>query len=152
MLGEDIVDPSTDFEDQKLAVFAWLDVNVLPIADAEVSVPLLRVTGLDSVADFVNSFTAVAQAQRDAWILKGASLYDGAVLSYGRSEINKTIDSNAEGYDKDSDQDRIQGNQRLAKMLEWATALIASNSTTGNSSDDVSSAPVSQSVRVRAVW
>lgn len=124
-LGEDIIDPDEGEPQQKAAAIAWVAANVLPIAESEVGVPLLKVTGYDNIADFIGGrFPGVGPTVREGWIARGNSLYDGAVLSYGRSEINKCINSTSETYDRDSDQDRIQGNQRLAKLLEWAEILI----------------------------
>lgn len=135
MLGADAVDPDATAEEQKQAALDWLRDNVLPLADAEVAVPLLEATGYDTVADFVNGrfpdSSNIAQATRDKWIAKGESLYDAAVLSYARSEVNKSIASSAEEYDRDSDQDRIQGNQRLEKLLTWARTLIATGGMPG---------------------
>jgi hypothetical protein len=153
-LGEDVVSPELGDEAQKQATLDWLTENVLPIADAEVSVPLLKVCGYDTVAGFINErFASVLQATRDGWIAKGNALYDGAVLSYGRSEINKSIDSNDQSYDRDSDQDRIQGNQRLEKLLDWASALIKSEGA-GSGADGAPSLGelYSQSVRVTKKW
>jgi hypothetical protein len=152
-LGEDVVDPELSDEAQKQAALDWLTEKVLPIADSEVSVPLLKVSGHDSIAGFINGrFTSVSQVAREGWIAKGNALYDGAVLSYGRSEINKSINSNDQSYDRDSDQDRIQGNQRLQKLLDWASALIETNA-----AGDAVGIPRlqdlhSQSVRVVKKW
>jgi hypothetical protein len=153
-LGEGVVDPELSDEAQKLAALDWLSENVLPIADAEVSVPLLKVCGYDTVTGFINGrFSSVLEATRTGWIAKGNALYDGAVLSYGRSEINKSIDSNDQSYDRDSDQDRIQGNQRLEKLLDWASALIESEGA-GSGADGAPSLGelYSQSVRVTKKW
>lgn len=124
-LDESIISPDDDAATQLAAMNAWVDANILPIADGEVSVPLLEATGYDTVDDFIDQrFPAVSSTVRTGWKTKGNALYDGAVLSYGRSEINKSINSMSTEYDKDSDQDRIQGNQRLQKLINWATALI----------------------------
>jgi hypothetical protein len=153
-LGEDVVSPELGDEAQKQAALDWLTENVLPIADAEVSVPFLKVCGYDTIAGFINGrFSSVLEATRTGWIAKGNALYDGAVLSYGRSEINKSIDSNDQSYDRDSDQDRIQGNQRLEKLLDWASALIESESA-GSGADGIPRLEDlhSQSVRVTKKW
>jgi len=124
-LDESIIDPDDNASDQQLAMLEWIDANVLSIADGEVSVPLLETTGYDTVDDFIDQrFPKVSIVVRTGWKTKGNALYDGAVLSYGRSEINKCVNSTADEYDKDSDQDRIQGNQRLQKLIEWAMTLI----------------------------
>lgn len=124
-LGEDIIDIDDTDADQRSAAIDWVDSAILPGADSEVSVPFLRATGYDNVADFINLvFPSVASLTRTGWIAKGQALYDFAVTSYGRSEINKCINSNSKTYDDDSDQDRIQGNQRLQKLIDWALALI----------------------------
>lgn len=154
-LGEAIVSPDDDDATQLAEALSWLSDNVLPIADAEVSVPFLKVCGYDTVAGFVNGrFAAVLEATRTGWIAKGSALYDGAVLSYGRSEINKSINSNDQSYDRDSDQDRIQGNQRLEKLLEWASVLIESEGAGSGADGDVPGlgSLFSQSVRVVKKW
>lgn len=135
-LGEDIINPEDDESTQRTNAIAWIGTNVLPGADAEVSVPFLKVTGYDNVKDFVNgAFPKVAQDVRNGWISKGEALYDAAVKSYGRSEINKCINSMSETYDRDSDQDRIQGNQRLEKLLEWSTVLLQTQGQGSGESD-----------------
>ena len=149
-LGEEIVDPEISDAAQHAAMLAWLDENVLQVADSEVSVPLMKVTGYDDVAGFINGrFPDLAEVTREQWIAKGNALYDGAVLSYGRSEINKCINSNSEAYDKDSDQDRIHGNQRLQKLLDWAQILIETggSGSSGNNGSVINA--YTQTVRVR---
>jgi hypothetical protein len=103
------------------------------------------------VDDFIDQrFPFVLDDVRAGWKVKGNALYDGAVLSYGRSEINKSINSASETYDKDSDQDRIQGNQRLQKLIDWATALIETQGQ-GDASQEVT-LNNSSSAQVKAVW
>ena len=124
-LGEEIINPEDDDSTQRVNAITWIGANILPGADSEVSIPLLKATGYDSVAGFINGrFADVDGDIRSGWITKGEALYDAAVKSYGRSEINKCINSTSEIYDKDSDQDRIQGNQRLEKLIQWALILI----------------------------
>lgn len=148
-LGEEIIDPDLSESAQHAAMLVWLD-GVLQIADAEVSVPLLKITGYDTVAGFINGrFPLVSVETRNGWISKGNALYDGAVLSYGRSEINKCINSNSEHYDKDSDQDRIQGNQRLQKLLDWAQILIETGGSGSGGNNGSAINGFSQTVRVR---
>lgn len=148
-LGEEIVDPDLSGSAQHAAMLDWLD-GVLQLADSEVSVPLMETTGYEDVDGFINGrFPLVAVETRNAWISKGNALYDGAVLSYGRSEISKCINSSDANYDKDSDQDRIQGNQRLQKLLKWAQVLIETggSGSSGNNGSTVNA--FSQTVRVR---
>lgn len=129
-LGEDIINVDDSDADQRAAAIAWIDANVLPIADSEVSVPLLKATGYDNVTAFINgAFPLADSIIRADWIVKGEALYGGAVTSYGRSEINKCINSTSKTYDQDSDQDRIQGNQRLQKLIAWVMALIETQGT-----------------------
>lgn len=150
-LGEEIVSPDDDATTQMAAALAWLTANVLPIADAEVSVPFLKVTGYDTIAGFIDGrFADVESETRAGWIAKGDALYDGAVLSYGRSEINKSINSSSDVYDRDSDQDRIQGNQRLEKLLEFASALIETSGQGSGSGDN--EIPLSTQATAVAVW
>lgn len=154
----DIV-PSTLSDDAaQAALIDWVEENPLAIAVAEVAVPFQKVTGYVSVPSFVNGrFPHVPDDERTLAIQSFQALWDGAVLSYGRSELNKVIDSNSETYDKDSDQDRIQGNQRLQKLLDGASSMIAnqgqpvplpSDSGSGSQTWDA----VSCSVRIRNVW
>jgi len=150
-LDESIVSPDDDESGQLAAMEAWVEENVLPIADGEVSVPLLKATGFDTVDDFIDQrFSSVSDDVRTGWKEKGNALYDGAVISYGRSEINKCINSTSDEYDKDSDQDRIQGNQRLQKLVEWATTLIETQGQ-GDASQEVT-LNNSSSAQVKAVW
>lgn len=150
-LDESIIDVDATDADQKTAMIAWVNLNVLPIADGEVSIPLLKATGYDTVDGFIdNRFPTVDNTIRSGWKLKGDALYDGAVLSYGRSEINKCINSTSDEYDKDSDQDRIQGNQRLEKLIMWANALIATNG--GGDGEQNATLHYSKAAQAMAVW
>lgn len=152
-LDESIINPDDDASIQLAAMIAWVDANVLPIADGEVSVPLLETTGYDTVDDFIDQrFASISSTVRSGWKTKGNALYDGAVLSYGRSEINKSINSTSSTYDQDSDQDRIQGNQRLQKLINWATTLIQTQGDgNANQSRDHSN-PTSMAVQTTAGW
>ncbi len=148
--GAEIVDPESEADEQRQQVLDYIDSDVLPGAKSEVSVPFREVTGYGTIADFAAArFADLGDSARNALIAEGEALYDTAVKSYARSELNKTIDTDAEAYDKDSDQDRIQGNQRLEKLLVWARTVMKSDSSTG---EEESRIPRSVSVRVRRTW
>lgn len=122
--GIEIVDPMADDGDQKAQALAYIESDVLPGARAEVSVPFRLKTGHSNVREFIETrYPQMLSSSRESLIGEGEALYDAACKSYGRSELNKMVDSNAESYDKDSDQDRIQGNQRLQKLLDWAASI-----------------------------
>jgi len=119
------INPKGSPEQQQAAMVVWLDNNVLSLARSEVTVPLLETAGSTSWSTFIDTrFPQVPDAARTQWKAEGEELFDAAHLSYSRSEYNKQVKSSSDEYDKDSDQDRIQGNQRLAKLLSLATTLI----------------------------
>lgn len=153
MLGEDIIDRDADEEAQREAAIAWIESTILDGADAEVSIPLDTISGYDTLEELVAAALPTATSEaRARRVLKGEKLYDLAVLSYARSEINKSIASNAPSYDKDADQDRIQGNDRLKKLLAWAEMLGARAEEAGAGGVADTSAPRSISRRVRSVF
>jgi hypothetical protein len=148
--GPEIVDLESAADEQRQQVLDYIDSDILPGAKSEVSVPFREATGYGTVAEFVNvRFPSLSATAREELLTEGEALYDAAVKSYARSELNKVVDTDSEAYDKDSDQDRIQGNQRLAKLITWAQTVENSTSSTGV---EESTIPVSTSVRVRRVW
>jgi hypothetical protein len=114
--GAEVVSPDLDEEGKLQAALDYIEVNVLPGARSEVMLPFRKA---------MNDFTT--QIDEDSLLgIFGPSTYeeiialwDAAEISYGRSELNKRIDSNADSYDKDSDQDRLQGNNRLEKLVDY---------------------------------
>lgn len=128
--GARIVDPQLSESEQEAVAVSYISTDVLPGAKAEVSVPFRQRTGANNVRAFLEArFTTLDLTTREELISEGEALFDAAVKSYGRSELNKIVASNAAEYDKDSDQDRIQGNQRLAKLLEWAGTCVVEETT-----------------------
>lgn len=149
-LGEDVVSPELDNEEAKAAMLAWITANVLPGANAEVSVPFRRASGYGTVAEFIAArFPEKTENEQAALTTEGVTLWDFAVRSYGRSEINKSINSSSETYDRDSDQDRIQGNQRLEKLLEWVAVLKDESDSDGVTESVL---PRSSLARVSVSW
>lgn len=98
---------------EQFALVQKVETEILPGAISEVRVPVFEAASLG----FEEGTTALIGAGDDFNLL-----FDLAVLSYGRSEINKQIDSNSKTYDADSDQDRIQGNDRLKKLIASVNA------------------------------
>lgn len=136
-LDEDIVSPSLNDAAKKAAAIDYLESDVLPGALAEVAIPLRHATGYGSITALIAGTYPDATAEvQAALVAEGEPLFDAAVKSYGRSEINKLIDSNDASYDRDSDQDRIQGNQRLEKLLQWAALMVAGDGASGSASND----------------
>lgn len=135
--GKDIVPPRGTEDEKRALAVDHIEKKVLPLAIAEVEVPYLKASGGYSIPLPDAIVLARYPKMNPAGILsinaQLASLYDAAVLSYGRSEINKQINTNAAEYDKDSDQDRIQGNQRLEKLLCFITDLRAQSPMAGAS-------------------
>jgi hypothetical protein len=154
-LGPDIVNPDLDDDSQRAAVIAFLESDVLPVALSEVSVPFMRASGFPDVTAFIDAkFSDKTEEQRGVLAAPGVALYDAAAKSYGRSELDKLVDSNAQSYDRDSDQNRIQGNQRLEKLLGWVGMILdlAQGDEPGDSESGVDDVPVSGSARITPVW
>jgi hypothetical protein len=146
---EDIISPELDEAGQKAALIAHINTSILPGAKSEVSIPFRRVTGYGMVADFVNNhtrFALLSSDEKSALIAEGEPLYDLAVVSYGRSELEKQVDTDAAEYDKDSAENRVQGNNRLQKLLDWATDVISGGA---SGSSDV---PRSSIATARVSW
>jgi hypothetical protein len=137
------VDVDATEEDQLAQALSYIETEVLPGARAEISLPVRRALGnmtspLDD-AGLEALFGVVAPEVKALW--------DAAETSYARSELNKRVSSNSTNYDQDSDQDRIQGNQRLQKLLDW----IAEWRSYRSEAPDANDIPVSMNVEVRAV-
>jgi hypothetical protein len=125
-LGPEIVKPDLDPDVQRAVALDYIATKVLPGALSEVSIPFRKATRYGDVKSFIaGAFPTMSEADQLVLVAEGEALYISAATSFGRSELNKRISSNAAAYDTDSDQDRIQGNQRLAKLLEWASDIIA---------------------------
>jgi len=102
-------------QEQEAQALAYIKTEVLPGAEAEVSVPVREVLVNFSVALDDDGITLIFGTVA-VEVLK---LWNFAVLSFARSELNKRVASSLAEYDKDSDQDRIQGNQRLQKLIAF---------------------------------
>ena len=95
--GAEIVDPESDATQQRQQVLDYIDSDVLPGAKSEVSVPFREATGYGTIVDFAAArFASLGDSARDALIAEGEALYDAAVKSYARSELNKTVDTDQE--------------------------------------------------------
>jgi hypothetical protein len=137
-----IIDSELSEDEQVAQLLEHVQSNILEGAQSEVDAPLMQATGGYSVPlpDEVieRRFPALSEAQREAINATATRLYDLAMVSYARSEMNKQVASNAEAYDRDSDQDRIQGNQRLEKLIAFVTDIVFGASTDNPETIDVS--------------
>ncbi len=119
VFGVDVVSPDLDEAGQLAAALEYVERKVLPGTAAAVALPVRKALGNFSV-----TFTPTA-----IYKLFGTMAGDEVMaqwrdteISFGRSELNKRLDTNAKEYDADSDQDRIQGNQRLKTLIDYVTA------------------------------
>lgn len=147
--GVDVVAPELDEEGQLNAALAYIDSEVIPGARSEISIPFRNALGeyrekLDD--DSLRYIFGEASYQE---VIR---LWNLAEISYGRSELNKRIDSNATEYDKDSDQDRIQGNQRLQKLLDFVANWKKERDLILNPPPPPKPAPVSHSRPIVPRW
>lgn len=130
--GEEIVPATvTNPSQQRDLAIAHIEALILPGAVSEVSVPLMMVSrGSDlplPLEDIVARYPDL-EGDVDAQNAINASmqtLYDEAVTSYARSEINKQVSTNTKSYDEDSDQDRKQGDAKLQKLLDLVVSILA---------------------------
>lgn len=119
-----VVDPDANEEEQLQQALDYLESDavaessILNSSFSEVSLPVREVLG-----NYTSSFSNVEIRKifGDHLGLEVISLWDAAQTSFGRSELNKRVDSSSKSNDEDSDQDRIQGNQRLKKLLDFLT-------------------------------
>jgi hypothetical protein len=127
-LGEEIVDPSADDAAQKQQALDYLTASVLPVAKSEVSVPFFKASnGYDvPLPDdlLLQRYPRLTSDQRAKIGEELSTLYDGAVLSFGRSELSKRIASDANEYDEDSDEDRKTARDQLRKLLDLMNDII----------------------------
>lgn len=146
--GELIIGLDATDAEQSAAAVAWVATKILPIATAEVGVPVRNALGdylmiLDDVG-LTAKFGAFAQEIIPLW--------NGAQICYGCSELNKRVDSNNVAYDKDSDQDRIQGNQRLQKLLDALRSWKLTQTSSPDDEDVWNNRHASASVPIIATW
>lgn len=155
--GGEVVDPDATDAEQLAQALAYLESegeagasSILTSSFAEVSLPVRKLLG-----NYTSPLTNEGLSTLFGEILgpEVISLWDAAQTSFGRSELNKRVDSNSSSFDKDSDQDRIQGNQRLKSLLDFLTGWLAAQQNGGIAeSEDVADRLYSQSVPVVSTW
>ncbi|RYX83966.1 hypothetical protein EON83_12575 [bacterium] len=143
--GSAIGDAPTEAEQIAQAV-AFIDLEVLPLANSEVEVPVRKALK-DMVSPLDNAGITTLFGHMAPSVIK---LWDAAQTSYGRSELNKRVKSDNEERDKDSDQDRIQGNDRLKKLLDFVVEWVALQP--GGDEQTESLTETTQSVETVFVW
>lgn len=126
--GIEIVPASvTDPEDQKALALAHIEARILPGAESEVSVPLLRVSRGTSLplpsALILGRYPTLDDDQIDTLNDRLQDLYDEAVTAYARAEIYNQTASNQASYDADVEKDRKIGDARLAKLLDAVSEI-----------------------------
>lgn len=126
--GVDIVPPGTEDELARVFAIEHIDELILPGAVGDVSVPFAQAAnGYDlplPLEVVMARYPRFTQNNVDAYNDQLQALYDAAVVSYARSEINKQVASNSGTYDQDADQDRKIGDQKLAKLIESVSDIV----------------------------
>lgn len=127
--GESVIDPEIEDEaSQKEAAIAHIQTKILPGAVGDVQVPLMKVSRgnlLPLPATMISiRYPLLDDAGVSAFNDQLMTLFNEAVKSYARSEINKQIASNATAYDADADQDRRIGDQKLKKLMDAVTEIV----------------------------
>lgn len=142
----DHVDPNADDEEQIEQAIQFIEEEVLELSESEVSVPVSTALKLPDAPLDNDSLLSIFGAVSGKRVI---ALWNAAQTSYGRSELNKRVNSNNDEYDEDSDQDRIQGNQRLQKLLDFIQQWQRDR-TSGTATDN--SIPSSGSVSIVSTW
>lgn len=111
-----------------------IDLRILPIASDEANGAVDTELKGASYVDLDSLFAAWASKNHpteDAQAVAVSTLraqyavkLEGAIVAYGRSEIRRWVRSIAPAYGEDGNDNRIQGNQRTAKLIEWIQSLI----------------------------
>ncbi|BCM88730.1 hypothetical protein IAD21_00572 [Abditibacteriota bacterium] len=142
----DVIDPSLTEDEQKAQLLDYISSEVLPLANGEVEIPVRKALGDFTSALDNDGLTAMFGNVGSSVI----ALWDAAETSYGRSELNKRVNSDNAQRDTDSDQDRIQGNQRLQKLLEFVATWVALQPGSEESTETVLES--TQGVETTFVW
>lgn len=131
--GINIVPPEVQgYEARKQLVLDYLETVIIPAANSEVSVPFTRASsgsGLPLSCEVIlRRYPSIGIIGCDR-VNEGLQLlYDEAVKSYARSEINKQVSSNSKSYDDDSDQDRKFADDKLDKLISSVQDIVTGES------------------------
>lgn len=129
--GTEIIPYDAVEEDQKRLAIAHIETYILPAAVSNVEVPWLQVAHGSSLpfplAVLVHKYPGVDQSRADEINLQLSNLRDSTILSYARSEIMKQVATNNKSYDTDSDQDRRNGDMKLAQLLDMVKTIVTAN-------------------------
>jgi hypothetical protein len=140
MFSTQIIDPERTEDEQKADLIAHVESEIIAKAKSQLTIPVrtaLGGRGLPLTSAFVESKLPDSSEEDVAAIIQEVNdLADAAIESYASSEINKQVASNADEYDSDSDQDRIQGNNKRDSLIAFLKALVSGSLTPANESDD----------------
>lgn len=139
------------------AAIALLDTWRVPqLANAEVAVPVKAASGSygwplpDDV--ILARYPAYTSAQIATELSEFADLYDGAVVSYARWEINKRVFSDSDEYDEDADESRQEGDAQLKKLVGAITPFVAAADAAAAAKPKERTPLRSRGVSLRKVW
>jgi len=133
----------TDPEEQMTLALAHISDVVLPGAESEVSVPVMRASegyGIPLPESVVRTrYPNISDAGIASINSQLQTLYDEAVKSYARSEINKQVSSSSKGYDEDSDAGRETADAQLQKLLDTLTDILSASKVDNTSPEKLNS-------------
>lgn len=117
-------DPLTQ-EDKREAVIQYIKDNVLPGAIGEVAIALRSASGSGSVEEMVECrFPDISKEEADQLISEGEALFDSAVRSLGRAEIEEVIASDRPIHNETSSVNRREAKEKIDRLIAWATMVL----------------------------
>lgn len=133
----DVVAPELDDAGQAAALATFVTNDVLPRVEGMVTVPFLKATGCDSVAEFVaEKLSKLSATKQAARLASGNNLWDAAATLAGNILMLDAIDSNSESYDKDADRLWARFKAAVQALTDWAGAVVQQMTGTGEPEQD----------------
>jgi len=143
-LGYDAFDYDTDAE-----VEAMIEGAVLPIAAAEVDTAVgVDLGSFPSVAALLLARFPGDDVAQTAALAQFEALHHASEISFGLNDLFRRVASRAPEYYQASNDNRIQGNQRLAKLREFLRNLVSG--VPGDATDN-DGAPLARARRMRSI-
>lgn len=119
--GTQIIPTTLSADEKRQAAILHIDTNILPGAKSDVEIPVRKAARGNTLplptSLIKRKYPDLDEDGADNLNTQMQFLYDEAVKSYARSEVNKQVATNRQSYDEDADQDRKIADDRVAKLL-----------------------------------